>query len=87
MHARALPPAPQVGAGPLHAGELSTLQFGELERCRELGRGNSSRVWLATHTPSGKRCAMKVLNERNQNLALNEARAHRAHHTARRHFV
>jgi len=46
---------------PLSHGEISTLRLEHLMRGGIIGRGNSSRVYHAVHTPSGKRLAVKVL--------------------------
>ena len=48
---------------PISHGEVSNLRVEDLELGKTLGRGNSSRVYVATHTPTGKPLAVKVLQE------------------------
>ena len=48
---------------PSSHGEVSALRLQDVELGRILGRGNSSRVYLATHIQTGKLLAMKVLQE------------------------
>lgn len=48
---------------PISLGEVSNLRLDDLQLGRILGRGNSSRVYHAVHTPSNKAVAVKVLQE------------------------
>ena len=48
---------------PISLGEVSTLRLEDVQLGRILGRGNSSRVYHATHVQSQKALAMKVLQE------------------------
>ena len=48
---------------PLQAGEISTLRLEDLTFGHSLGRGASSKVYLAKHVPSGKLVAVKVLQQ------------------------
>ncbi|KAL1496751.1 hypothetical protein AB1Y20_014341 [Prymnesium parvum] len=48
---------------PLSLGEVSNLRLEDVEMGRVLGRGNSSRVYMAKHLQTGKVLAMKVLQE------------------------
>lgn len=63
---------------PLSQGEISSLRLADLQQGALIGRGNSSRVYLATHTPSGKRLAVKVLqasieeSRESRHMVLNE---------------
>jgi serine/threonine protein kinase len=66
---------------PLQVGEVSSLRLEDLQiGPRELGRGASSKVYLATHKPSGKQCAVKVLqshvedDRQGRHLVLNEVK-------------
>ena len=65
---------------PLSVGEVSTLRLDQLTTHQQLGRGASSRVHLATHQPSGKPVAVKVLQPASgedreaRKMALNEVR-------------
>jgi serine/threonine protein kinase len=63
---------------PLSFGEISSLRLDQVEQGALIGRGNSSRVYAATHKPSGKRLAVKVLqaelegSRESRSMLLNE---------------
>jgi len=63
---------------PLSHGEISTLRLDQLRVDGMVGRGASSRVYAATHKPSSKRVALKVLQEdiedsrESRHMVLNE---------------
>jgi len=63
---------------PLSHGEISSLRLDQLQQGPVIGRGNSSRVYQAIHTPSGKRLAVKVLqaelegSRESRHMLLNE---------------
>ena len=66
---------------PLTAGDFSALRLEELRlEPKELGRGASSKVYLARHTPTGKSVAVKVLQSdlesdaKARRLVLNEVK-------------
>ena len=66
---------------PLSVGEISSLRLDQLHLGHKLGRGNSSRVYLASHLPTGKPVAIKILQPSSDSstaesvrLALNEVR-------------
>ena len=48
---------------PVSLGEVSNLRLDDLQLGPILGRGNSSKVYLATHQPTGQPLALKVLQE------------------------
>jgi len=65
---------------PLQMGEISTLRVEDLAFGQKLGRGASSKVYLAQHVPSGKLVAVKVLqsppeeDSESRRLVMNEVR-------------
>jgi len=65
---------------PIQVGEVSNLRLHDLEMSRQLGRGMSSKVYLALHKPTGKLVAVKVLQSNAEQdgamrkMVLNEVR-------------
>ena len=63
---------------PLSQGEISSLRLDQLTGWTGIGRGNSSRVYRAVHTPTGKALAVKVLqadlegSRESRHMLLNE---------------
>ena len=63
---------------PLSNGEVSSLRLDQLSGWFAIGRGNSSRVYRATHTPTGRQLAVKVLqaelegSRESRHMLLNE---------------
>ena len=47
---------------PLLQGEVTSLRLEQLSIGAQLGRGASAKVYLATHTPTNKQLALKVLD-------------------------
>ena len=74
------PVCPSLARARAHAaqGEVSTLRLEDLDAGGLIGRGASSRVYRATHRPSGKRVALKVLqadiedSRESRHMMLNE---------------
>jgi hypothetical protein len=67
-----------ISHSPLSPGEATSLRLEELELGRQLGRGANAKVYLATHRPSSKPLALKVLendlevSNEGRRLLLNE---------------
>ena len=65
---------------PLLQGEVSGLRLEQLDIGAQLGRGASAKVYLATHTPTQKQLALKVLDNdleaslEHRRLLLNEVK-------------
>ena len=63
---------------PVSHGEISSLRLEQLQDWRGIGRGNSSRVYTAVHTPTGRKLAVKVLqaelegSRESRHMLLNE---------------
>jgi serine/threonine protein kinase len=65
---------------PLLQGEVTSLRLEQLDIGAQLGRGASAKVYLATHTPTNKQLALKVLDNdleaslEHRRLLLNEVK-------------
>ena len=65
---------------PLLQGEVTSLRLEQLSIGAQLGRGASAKVYLATHTPTNKQLALKVLDNdleaslEHRRLLLNEVK-------------
>ena len=67
-------------SSPLLQGEVTSLRLEQLSIGAQLGRGASAKVYLATHTPTNKQLALKVLDNdleaslEHRRLLLNEVK-------------
>ena len=72
-------------------GANSAIQLADLEKSKMLGRGISSKVWLAVHKSTGVRYALKELNAManadTRRMAINELRIAHDHASHAEHLI